>query len=105
MTRFLWILLLGCLAPLLLVAEDSNYQLSRPRLLSDTLVLIQENYVDPGRTRPAPLLKGALDQIQKAVPEIVTSCSDSDCSVTVGLAQKKFPISGLASFADLESVL
>ncbi len=105
MHRVLWAFLLGSLFPLLLLAEDGSYQLSRPHLLPDTLELIQEGYVDPGRARPLPLLKGALDQIQKAVPEILTVCTDSDCSVTVGMANKHFPIGGMSSFADLKAAM
>lgn len=105
MRRVLWVFVLGCLFPLLLIAEDSSYQLSKPRLLPDTLELIQEDYVDPSRARPLPLLKGALDQVQKAVPEILSSCTESDCSVTVGMANKHFPIAGMSTFADLRSVV
>lgn len=105
MRRMTWVLVLGCLFPIFLLAEDTNYQLSKPHLLPDTLELIQEGYVDPDRARPLPLLKGALDQIQKAVPEILSSCTDSECSVTVGMANKHFSVGGMSSFSDLRTVM
>jgi carboxyl-terminal processing protease len=105
MRRALWFLVLGILFPILLTADDSNYHLSKPRLLPDTLQLIQEDYVDPNRAKPLPLLKGAMDQIQKTVPEILTSCSDSECVITVGMASKHFPIGGMANFSDLQNAM
>ena len=105
MRRVLWFLVLGVLFPLLINADDNSYHLSKPRLLPDTLQLIQEDYVDPSRAKPLPLLKGAMDQVQKVVPEILTNCSDSECTITVGMASKRFPIGGMSNFADLQTVM
>lgn len=99
----LWVVLVLC--PLILVADEANYHLSKPHLLPDILQLIQEDYVDPGRARPLPLLKGAMDQIQMSVPEILSNCSDAECTVTVGMASKRFSIGGMASFKDLETIM
>src|SRR3990167_7304167 len=105
MRHYMWIVILGVLSPVLFAAGDSSYHLSQPRLLPDTITLIQENYVDPSRAKPLPLLKGAMDKIQEFVPEILAHCSDSDCSVTVGMANKHFSISGMSTLDDMEKVL
>jgi carboxyl-terminal processing protease len=48
-----------------------KYDLSRIPIFSKTLMLVSENYFDKNRFDPKRMLVGALDFVQRDVPEIL----------------------------------
>ncbi len=50
---------------------DEDYQLSSLRIFNRALLQIKENYVEPERIDPGPMLLAALDAVQNEIPEFV----------------------------------
>ncbi len=75
----------------------SAYDLTAHQTLSRVILLIRENYVDPDRIAPYDMFLGALDQIEKTVPEVIIDTSHAPQAVTVraGDDVRRFQLGGL----------
>jgi carboxyl-terminal processing protease len=76
-----------------LVARSSWAEPTRGAQLADlavfnrVVVLVKEQYVEPGRIRPKEMLRAALDAVEKEVPEVlVEDIDDDNLRVSVGSA-------------------
>lgn len=85
---------------------ENAYNLSEGRLVSHALMAVERDYLEPDRVDPKAMLKGALEQMERLVPEIlVTYHDDEAATITVGIAAKKFHIGALSKLADLQRTL
>jgi carboxyl-terminal processing protease len=55
-----------------LVAKDVNYSLARLRLLSRCVGYIRSNYVDPSRADARKMLLSAMDEVERALPSLIS---------------------------------
>ena len=83
-----------------------EYSLPQARFITATLAAIQKDYLERDRIKPRQMLQGALDEIQKRVPEILATFEDSKVvTVTVDVASKRFQIKGADSLTGLRNTL
>ena len=73
---------------------EGRYDLRSRRILTQVILLIKENYVDPARIKPPEMLLAALDAIEKAVPEILVDESGAPkrVKINVGPAERDFDL-------------
>src|SRR5262245_23007831 len=73
---------------------SSKYDLSQLPIFSKTLFYVRENYFDKNRLDPKRMLVGALDFVQRDVPEILIDRERDPKQVTVKVngQQRSFPI-------------
>ena len=84
-----------------LPTANASYNLSQSKLFPKILIYIQKNYVEPERINPKEMFKGALDRVQKNVPEILVEFrSPTSFTIIIDKAQKKFssPLKSLSGF-------
>ena len=67
--------------------EGSGYNLAQAEILNKVLLQIKEKYVDPDRVNPAKMLVHGLDEVQKAVPEIVVTFDQDVAQVDADAVQ------------------
>ncbi|HEY1587219.1 MAG TPA: S41 family peptidase, partial [Polyangia bacterium] len=74
--------------------EDKRpYDLAALRIFNNTLMRVNDAYVDPTRVDPKEMLKMALDQVQKSVAEVIVEPHGNDkLVVRVDTAQQEFDI-------------
>ncbi|MBI2092882.1 MAG: PDZ domain-containing protein [Deltaproteobacteria bacterium] len=83
-----------------------DYHLSSANITPKVLKYIQQNYIDQDRIKPAKMLKGALEQIQKSAAEIlVTFDADDRFTITIDKAVKKFNPEHISTLDDLWEAL
>ena len=63
--------------------DDKPYDLTALRIFNNTVVRINEAYVDPTRIDPKSMLLASLDQVQKSVAEVLVEPSSDKSKVTV----------------------
>ncbi|MEO6953360.1 MAG: MXAN_5808 family serine peptidase [Polyangia bacterium] len=63
--------------------DDKPYDLTALRIFNNTVLRINEAYVDPTRIDPKGMLLAALDQVQKSVAEVLVEPSADKSKVTV----------------------
>lgn len=85
--------------------SHSDIHISSPKLVSKALSAVQRDYFDRNRIKPEAMLEGALDQIEKRIPEIMADFKDSAVNVTVSVASKRFSTRNLKSLGDLRRKL
>ncbi len=75
-------------------SAEGRYDLRSRRILTQVILLIKENYVDPSRIKPPDMLLASLDQIEKTVPEIMVDASGAPkhVKVFVGNAERDFDL-------------
>lgn len=70
------------------------------------LNIIGRDYVDPDRISPRRMLDGALNRIQKTIPEIlIKDVGDGALVVVVGMAERRFSLGQMNSPSDLAGVM
>jgi carboxyl-terminal processing protease len=76
---------------------ESSYDLGAHQTLSRVILLIRENYVDPGRIRPYDMFLEALASIEKTVPEVLIDRSKAPkvIKVTSGAVSQNFELGQL----------
>lgn len=90
----------------LLLAPASVAQETRGLLVVHTLRAIARDYLEPDRIEPKEMLKGALEQMERLIPELLVKYDNSrKAHVTVGIATKKFSIASVSSLSDLGRAL
>ncbi|MFW6369309.1 MAG: S41 family peptidase, partial [Myxococcota bacterium] len=85
--------------------NSGEHDLSALRLISRVMHLVDENYVDPERISPREMLLGALDFIEKSIPEVLVDDRRSDetgtVALTVNRASTEISLGELGSIWDL----
>lgn len=82
-------------------AKKGAYNLSESRIFPETLSYVQNNYVEPERINPKDMFKGAIDDLQKNIPEILVKFnSPNSFTIIIDKAQKDFS----SSLNDLEAL-
>lgn len=66
-------------------ADADKEALSELRVFNRVVLLVKEQYVEPGRIRPKEMLRAVLDAVEKSVPEVLVEDVDSDTvKISVG---------------------
>lgn len=82
-----------------MASRDNGYDLRSRRIMSQVILLVKENYVDPSRVRPYDMLWQALKSIERTVPEILVKAlpgSTKRATIAVGSVQQEFDLSASA---------
>ncbi len=82
------------------VVDDKHpYDLASLRVFTNTLMKINDSYVDPTRVDPKQMLLSALDQVQKSVAEVLVEPHPDQNRVVVGVdtAKQEFAIGDVDS--------
>src|SRR6185312_6642850 len=58
--------------------DKKPYDLAALRIFNNTLMRVNDAYVDPTRVDPKEMLKMALDQVQKSVAEVIVEPKGND---------------------------
>lgn len=76
---------------------QSSYDLSAHQTLSRVILLVREHYVDPERVDPYDMFMAALDEVERAVPEILVDDAKAPERIAVAVAEQKqtFDLGGL----------
>lgn len=76
-------------------------------LLSQTLVEVRDNYFDTRRIVPGAMLAGALEEVEKTVPEVMVEgeVASGTIRVTVGAATQDFDVSRMDSVERLQAAM
>jgi carboxyl-terminal processing protease len=74
--------------------DDKHYDLTALRIFNNTLMRVNDSYVDPTRVEPKEMLLAALDQVQKQVAEVLVEPHKelNKVLVRVDTAQQEFLI-------------
>ena len=76
------------------------------KLMNRTLSAIGKHYLDPSEVHPRKMMDSALDEIQKAVPDvIVRDRTSGQLSMTAGLATKRISVKSMNSLSNLDEIL
>ncbi len=90
-------------------SEDGSYELSQAQVFSKTLYYVNSQYFDRTRLDPKRMLVGALDFLQRDVPEILVDRfpehDPKQVTVKVNGEQKVFPIDRVDSPWTLRSTM
>lgn len=74
-------------------AAIEDYPLVKAPLLTQVLVRIKNDYLEPNRIDPAAMFEASLNTIQQTVPEVLSQCQQPTfCTVTVHQAMRRFSI-------------
>jgi carboxyl-terminal processing protease len=91
----------GAGEPLRAAQKDDKrpYDLAALRIFNNTLMRVNDSYVDPTRVDPKQMLLAALDQVQKSVAEVLVEPHPERNKVTVRVdtAQQEFSIAEVDS--------
>ena len=58
--------------------EDDHYSLRDLHLMNRSVGYVRSHYVDPDRVNPQKMLTGAIDSIQRSIPEVMVKEKSSD---------------------------
>lgn len=87
-------------------AGAAGEQLTELRVFNKVVLLVKEQYVEPGRIQPKEMLRAALDAVEKGVPEVlVEDVDDNTLKVAIGTAagieERIFDIHDVTSLWDV----
>jgi len=84
-----------------------SHDLAALRIVTKTILYLRDNYVDPQRIQPKEMMVGALDYVEKTVPEIVVTGSAEEGNLTVNVNGnvKQFDIRTVDSLWKLSTAL
>jgi carboxyl-terminal processing protease len=88
-------------------AAKAPYDLTRLEAVNETLKLIREKYVEPGRVHPKEMLLASLNRIQQDVPQVIVMHEPNSKEVTVRVetAEKKFRVDNIQGPWDISARL
>jgi carboxyl-terminal processing protease len=97
-------------APLSLLSgssSDDDYSLSLLRYFRIAATKVTTDYVDPARVEPVAMLRGALDQVARDVPEFLydLDVQAGTLELVVGLDSHELPLPDLDGVPDLASLM
>lgn len=75
--------------------------LASAEVLPKILKLVQRHYVAPDLADPQAMRQGALDEVQRTVPEILATTKEDTLTLTVDQATRKFELPQAKSLSDL----
>jgi len=82
------------------------YDLTRLEAVNETLKLIRDKYVEPGRVKPKEMLLSALNYVQRDVAQVIVANDDpNEVTVRVETAEKKFRIDNVQGPWDVSARL
>jgi carboxyl-terminal processing protease len=82
------------------------YDLTRLEAVNETLKLIHDKYVEPGRVKPKEMLLSALNYVQRDVAQvIITQDGTDEVTVRVETAEKKFRVDNVQGPWDVSARL
>ncbi|MDI3283689.1 MXAN_5808 family serine peptidase [Polyangium sp. 15x6] len=82
------------------------YDLTRLEAVNETLKLIRDKYVEPGRVKPKEMLLSALNYVQRDVAQVIVVNDDpNEVTVRVETAEKKFRIDNVQGPWDVSARL
>jgi carboxyl-terminal processing protease len=86
-------------APSPVAAGEDPYQADRVRIFAQAMNLMYDHYVDPTRIQPRRMLIAALENVEKAVAEVMVQPDEAagKVTITVGSATRTFDVSGVDS--------
>lgn len=79
--------------------------LSELHVYNRVMLLVKEQYVQPERLDPKKMLMGALDAVQKQVPELIIKEFPNEIEIQLAASSQKFSTKGLVSLWDLSFLL
>lgn len=81
------------------VRKGTQYDLSAMRVMARVVNYLKENYVDPHRIKPREMMVGALEAVEKSVPEVMVegTAESGKIKVNVGGKTKEFDMSRVDS--------
>jgi len=86
--------------------SDSSYQLAEGRLITHALQAVSQNYLEPDLIEPADMLEGAIEAMERLIPEFLVSYDGSrPVAVTVGIATKKLRVDKVSSLSKLRQAM
>ncbi|MEE2902261.1 MAG: MXAN_5808 family serine peptidase [Myxococcota bacterium] len=84
------------------VKDNGKYRLSRLSVFSNVALHVKDNYVDPARIDPKEMLKGALNEIEKEIAEVlVTETKKSELKVSLPGHHKIVTVSDVESLWEI----
>ncbi|UQA61703.1 MXAN_5808 family serine peptidase [Polyangium aurulentum] len=87
-------------------AAKAPYDLTRLEAVNETLKLIRDKYVEPGRVKPKEMLLSALNYVQRDVAQVIVLNDDpNEVTVRVETAEKKFRIDNVQGPWDVSARL
>lgn len=86
--------------------KKTSYSMPEARYVAMTLSAVQKEYLDRERVNPRQMLEGALNQVQRKIPEILAQFEDrKSVLVTVDVASKHFSLKYLDSLTGLKNTI
>jgi len=86
--------------------KKAGYALPEARYVAATLVAVQREYLERERINPRQMLEGAMDQVQRKIPEILAQFEGSKSVLfTVDMASKRFSLKDVDSLTGLRNIL
>ena len=84
-----------------------EYRLDRLPILSQVILAVKDNYVDPSRFDPKQMVVSALEAVEKTVAEVMVQgdAKSSKLVLTVGPATRDLDLSGVDSIWKIRTVL
>jgi carboxyl-terminal processing protease len=84
-----------------------EYRLDRLPVLSQVILAVKDNYVDPSRFDPKQMVVSSLESVERAVAEVMIQGDEKSpkLTLTVGPAQRELDITGVDSIWKVRTVL
>jgi carboxyl-terminal processing protease len=87
--------------------DGGEYRLDRLPILSQVILAVKDNYVDPSRFDPKQMVVSALESVERSVAEVMVQgdAKSPKLTLTVGPASRELDISGVDSIWKIRTVL
>jgi len=84
-----------------------EYRLDRLPVLSQVILAVKDNYVDPSRFDPKQMVVSSLESVERAVAEVMVQgdAKSPKLTLTVGASQRELDIAGVDSIWKVRTVL
>lgn len=93
--------ILGLCLTTLLLAKPGEAPLAQGTTLPRVLRLIEQNYVAPDLVDAEAMLHGALDEIERVIPEIIVQIDGKEITMTIDQATRHFTVAPVRRVRDL----
>src|SRR5215208_3787265 len=87
--------------------ETSEYRLDRLPILSQVILAVKDNYVDPSRFDPKQMVVSALESVERSVAEVMVQgdAKSPKLVLTVGASSRELDLAGVDSIWKIRTVL
>ncbi|MBI2345787.1 MAG: PDZ domain-containing protein [Deltaproteobacteria bacterium] len=83
-------------------ATDPAYRLSEGEVFARVIGYLKQNYIDPQRIDAQEMLRSGLQQLARAVPEILALFDGNQAvTITIDQASRRFPLGTVGNLSDL----